>query len=260
MLTSLLLALALLVLPDSPARGRLGLGRRRELRVPRTPLVLAGGVVAALLGGPGGVVAAVLVGVVVLRGLRSRAEQRARLAATSALTEGLGGVVAELRAGAHPASAASGAATDVEMPAAVVLRGVAATARLGGDVGGTLRDLAAAHPALRTALGQLARAWQLSNRYGVPLADVLDAVRRDLDRRVTFARQVHARMAGPRASTAVLAALPGFGLLLGELSGARPLHVLSGTPPGQVLLVAGAALVCAGLLWTERLTGQAVLA
>ena len=92
-----------------------------------------------------------------------------------------------------------------------------------------------------------------------PVALVSDSTLLDDLLRLAAAAEC-ARMAGPRASTAVLAALPGFGLLLGELSGARPLHVLSGTPPGQVLLVAGAALVCAGLLWTERLTGQAVLA
>ena len=87
---------------------------------------------------------------------------------------------------------------------------------------------------------QLAKAWQVSARHGVAFADVLDATRRDLDQRAAFARQVHARMAGPRASAMVLAGLPVFGVLLGELSGARPLHVLLGTTAGQFLLVLGA--------------------
>jgi tight adherence protein B len=65
-------------------------------------------------------------------------------------------------------------------------------------------------------------------------------------------------MAGPEASAAVLACLPVFGVLLGELSGAHPLHVLTSTGPGQVLLVLGAFFISAGLLWSARLTTQAV--
>jgi len=78
---------------------------------------------------------------------------------------------------------------------------------------------------LNKAVDQLARAWRVSAKHGVALADVLDATRRDLDQRAAFARQVHARMAGPRASAAVLAGLPVFGVLLGELSGARPVRI-----------------------------------
>jgi tight adherence protein B len=65
-------------------------------------------------------------------------------------------------------------------------------------------------------------------------------------------------MAGPRAGAAVLAGLPLFGVVLGELGGAGPLAVLSGTPPGQVLLVAGVVLICAGLRWSGRLTRQVI--
>jgi tight adherence protein B len=262
--SAILLALAVLILPPPGVERRVLLLRRVPprrvpwFRLPRPGGVLVG-LLTGLLCGPGGAVAGALVGAVVWRGLRSRAAERARLSATSAITSGLGALVVELRAGAHPATAAQGAAEDSEPAAAEVLRGIASAARRGGDVDATLRALAAARPALRTALGQVAQAWLLSSRYGVPLADVLDAARCDLDRRVAFARQVQARMAGPRASAAVLAVLPLLGVLLGELSGARPLHVLSSSTAGQVLLVLGALLICAGLLWSSRLTDRAVL-
>jgi tight adherence protein B len=41
--------------------------------------------------------------------------------------------------------------------------------------------------------------------------------------------------------------------------GANPLRILAMTAAGQVLLVLGVALVCAGVLWSARLTQQAVL-
>ena len=135
-----------------------------------------------------------------------------------------------------------------------MLKAAAATARLGGDVERTLRDLR--QPLVGTAVDQLARAWHVSAKHGVALADVLDATRRDLDQRAAFGRQVQARMAGPRASAAVLAGLPVFGVLLGELSGARPLHTLVATTAGQVLLVLGAGFLAVGLWWTKRITEE----
>ncbi|HEV2779022.1 MAG TPA: type II secretion system F family protein, partial [Actinophytocola sp.] len=136
---------------------------------------------------------------------------------------------------------------------------IAAAARLDGDVAHALATSRAATPATAQVLGQLSRAWILVQRHGVPLADVLDAVRGDLEARVRFARQVLARMAGPRASATVLALLPVVGLALGEAMGARPLHVLTGTATGQLLLVVGVTLACAGVAWSARLTDRVVL-
>jgi tight adherence protein B len=252
------LAVALLLLPASASARRLrSLGPPRVRHSPkprRSALALATCVVVGLLAGPAALVATAMVTTVLWRGFRSRAVQRSQLAATSAVADGLAAFVAELKAGAHPAAAAAGAAQDAEEPATTVLTGIASTARLGGDVTTALDTMSRAKPELASALGPLARAWRLSDQHGVPLAETLDAVRRDLERRVTFAGQVEARMAGPRASAAVLAGLPLFGVALGELSGARPLHVLISTGAGQVLLVLGALLICAGLLWSAKLT------
>ncbi|WP_245886077.1 type II secretion system F family protein [Umezawaea tangerina] len=256
------LATALLVLPASAATRRLRALAPPDHRLTRRPhrsvVVVTCCVLVGLVGGPASLVATALIGTVLWRAGRSRAERRSRLAATATIAAGLAAFVAELKAGAHPAAAASGAAQDSEEPATTVLTTIASTARLGGDVDTALTTLAATRPELTAALGPLTRAWSLSDSHGVPLADVLDAVRRDLERRVSFAAQVKARMAGPEASAAILAALPALGVLLGELSGAHPLHVLTSTTAGQVLLVLGALLISAGLLWSARLTDQAV--
>ncbi|QQQ76740.1 type II secretion system F family protein [Saccharothrix sp. 6-C] len=249
----LLLAAALLVLPSAEARRRLAGPRRpsrwKSVKPDRVSAVVVG-LVLGLPVGVGGALAGALLAATVWRTYRETIRQRDRVAASVALADGLKAFVAELRSGAHPAKAAIGAAEDAEPPATDVLRAVAEASARGGDVEVALADFPDAH--------HLARAWRLSAVHGVPLADVLDAVRRDLDRRTAFAGQVHARMAGPRAGAAVLAGLPLFGVVLGELGGAGPLAVLSGTAPGQVLLVAGVVLICAGLRWSGRLTRQVI--
>lgn len=251
----LLLAVALLVLPSSVARRRLaglrrGSGPRWKPPKPNQPLAVLAGIALGIPLGVGGAVAGGLLGATVWRVYREAIGQRGRLDASVALADGLKAFVAELRSGAHPAKAAIGAAEDAQPPATEVLLAIAATSARGGDVEAALVDFPDAR--------HLARAWRLSAVPGVPLAEVLDAVRRDLDRRTAFAGQVHARMAGPRASAAVLAGLPLFGVLLGELGGGSPLAVLTDTAPGQVLLVTGVVLICAGLRWSGRLTRQVI--
>jgi tight adherence protein B len=190
---------------------------------------------------------------------RARGLARFRLSAAAGLADAVRALAAELRAGAHPAEAAESAASDVPEPAATVLRTVAGTARLGGDVGTALRRRESEFPGLGGVLRPVAHAWSLANQRGLPFADVMDAAGRDLDGRVRFARQVQARMAGPRASAAVLAGLPILGVLLGEGMGAHPVHVLLSPGIGQVLLAVGVGLACAGVRWTARLTEGAVL-
>ncbi|MGI5503507.1 type II secretion system F family protein [Lentzea sp. CA-135723] len=249
---SLLLAAALLVWPHVRSIRRLRPKDKREIVVPPYIWLAAAAVVTYLVAGVGGLVAATVLGVTAKRIRRQHKKNKAQGEATEALSSGLGGVIDELRAGAHPAHAAEGAAEDTPAPAKEVLRAAAVASKLGGDVERTLRELR--QPLLGRAVEQLARAWRVSARHGVALADVLDATRRDLDQRAAFARQVHARMAGPRASAAVLAVLPVVGVALGELSGAGPVHVLTATAVGQVLLATGAVFVAAGVWWTQRIT------
>ncbi|MBB5892338.1 type II secretion system F family protein [Kutzneria kofuensis] len=263
-----LLAVAVLVWPVRHAQRRLRAlmpverQPKRRWRLPRpTNAVLA--VVGAGVGwcvlGPGGAVANAVLCVTCWRRWHSRRSRRRRTQVAEGMVGALGALVAELRVGAHPATAAERAAMDADPLAAKAMSAVAKTARLGGDVDRALVRSAADEPSLAGVLGQVGRAWRLAGRHGVPLAEVLDSVRRDLDQRLQFSRQVHARMAGPRASAAVLAVLPELGVLLGEAIDARPLHVLADTPIGQVLLATGALLICGGVLWSAKLTDHAVM-
>ena len=263
MVSLLLTSLALLCWPDTRASNRLralaGHAPRKRLHTPRPSAVTtmaAAVVVGWLLAGAGGVVAVTLLAATARRQLSTRTENRQSLVAVDGLADALRSFVASLRTGAHPATAAECAASDAHAETAVVMRAVAAAARLDSDV--ALVVDTARSPALATALGRMATAWRLAQRHGLPLADVLDAVRRDLEQRARFTRQVLARMTGPKSSAIVLSLLPLLGIALGEAMGASPLRVLTGTGLGQVLLVVGVILLCTGVAWSGRITNGVV--
>jgi tight adherence protein B len=250
----LLLAAALLTWPAGAASSRLAelVGKpRQKRRIPKPSTVLvaaAAGLGGGLSFGAGGATAGVLAGAVAWRRCQARKRLQQRVTALADLAETLRSFVAELRAGAHPVAAAESVAKDAPPAGAEAMRAIASTARVGGNVEQTTQEFA-----------ELAHAWVLAQQHGLPLADVLAEVARDLDQRARFARQGQAKMAGPRASAAVLAGLPVIGLVLGEAMGASPLRVLATTGLGQVVLVLGVAFICAGVLWSARLTQRAVL-
>jgi tight adherence protein B len=139
-----------------------------------------------------------------------------------------------------------------------VLGSVAAGARLGARVPALLEQHARTEPAIADELRRLAAAWAVAERHGIALADLVDAVRTDLDARARLAGQVKAQLAGPRSTAAVLAGLPPLGVLLGQGIGANPWRVLTDTSVGQILLVVGTALACAGVAWSGQITARAV--
>lgn len=256
----LLTSLALLCWPDPRITSRLRImavqqpGKRLRLPRPNAATIIAAATVTGwLVAGLGGAAAAALLATTVRHQLRAREASRQSLLTTDGIAEALRAMVAALRTGAHPATAAESAAEDAPPDTAATMRAIAAAARLDGDMTTVLDSTRT------TALGRLAQAWQLAQRHGLPLADVLDAVRRDLEHRARFTRQVEARMAGPRASALALTVLPAFGIALGTLMGANPLAVLTGTGLGQLLLLTGVILLCTGVTWSNRITTRAVL-
>ncbi|MFC4854462.1 type II secretion system F family protein [Actinophytocola glycyrrhizae] len=264
MVSLLLTGLALLCWPDRRAGQRLrvltGHQQRKRLRAPRpTAVTVTAAAVAAgwLAAGPGGAASAGLLAVTARRQLRARTENRRSLAAVDGLAEALRTLVAGLRSGAHPATAAEAAAEDAQPQTAGTMRAIAAAARLDGDMAAALAD--ARSPALAPAIDRVVKAWQLAQRHGLPLADVLDTVRRDLEQRARSARQVLARMTGPKSSAAALSLLPVFGIALGEAIGASPLRMFTSTGLGQLLLLAGVTLLCTGVVWSGRITSQVAL-
>jgi tight adherence protein B len=263
MVSLLLTSAALLCWPDTRVTTRLrvitGHQARKRLRTLRPSALSA--MIAAMVGGwliagLGGAVATTLLAETARRQLRARALRRHSLTAIDGLAEALRALVAGLRAGAHPAAAAESAAEDAHPRTAETMRAIAAAARLDGDISAALDT--ARSPALATALDRLSTAWQLAQRHGLPLAEVLDAVRRDLEQRARFTRQVLARMAGPKSSALALSLLPVLGIALGMAMGTNPLRVLTDTGLGQVLLVLGVTLLCAGIGWSGRITNRVV--
>ncbi|MDD7941716.1 type II secretion system F family protein [Actinomycetospora lutea] len=239
-----------LATPATPRRGRpalSGLLRRRAVLLPGAAVLGLG------VAGVGGALAAVVLAATLSRHRAAAGAERERTAATGALAEALSSFAAEIRAGAPPATAAASAGADAHPAAARVMTLLGATAHLGGDVPAALRAARTREPALGAHLDRLAGAWALADRHGIALAGPAGAVAHDLRARARMAGGLRARLAGPRATAAVLAGLPVLGLLLGEGIGARPWAVLTGGLVGQGLLVVGVGLVCAGLAWTERI-------
>jgi tight adherence protein B len=236
---------ALACWPAAPTRLQAAVEQPATVRVPDVWAVvrwLLPAALAGLLAGPGGAIAA---GVLTLAWRQERQAHRratADLEKAAHTATALRTMVSELRSGAHPVTAAE-AAAEVVPAVADDLRALATSARLDGEL-------------RAPALPELAAAWTLGRRYGLPMADVLDAARRDAEASLTFARRTRAKLAGPRASAAVLTGLPALCVLLGQAMGASPLSVLTESPSGQLLLVTGSLLLWAGTAWCRALTGR----
>ena len=254
---ALALALALVVAPSPSRRWPIPTnGTRRRLPV-LVVAVAVGSAVAMVLPGTATLAAAVLVGALLLRRRQSIA-RHARTVEASALQSALDVLVGELRVGAHPVAAFDVAAGEVEGPVAASLRAVAARARLGADVAAGLRSSAVASrlPAHRE---RLALYWGLAQIHGLAIATLMRAAQRDIVERERFSARVDAGMAGARTSAAVLAGLPVLGVGLGQLIGADPFGFLLSGGAGGWLLVVGVTLACCGLLWSDRITGRALI-
>ncbi len=236
---------ALACWPAAPTRLQAAVERPAPVRLPDLwaalrwllPAALAG-----LLAGPGGVIAAGVLTVAWHQERRAHRRTTAELEMAAHTATALRTMVSELRSGAHPVTAAE-AAAEVVPAVSGDLRALAASARLDGEL-------------RASALPGLATAWTLGKRYGLPMADVLNAARRDAEASLTFARRTRAKLAGPRASAAVLTGLPALCVLLGQAMGASPMSVLAESAPGQLLLVLGSLLLWAGTAWCRALTGR----
>lgn len=183
------------------------------------------------------------------RSARGRGESRQLETAIDVL-------VGELRVGAHPATAFAVAADETAGPVAGACRAVAARAGLGADVVTGLRGVGETS-AMPSQWERLAVCWQLAAEHGLAVSALMHAAQRDIAERQRFSEQVRSAMAGARATATILASLPVLSVAMGQLIGARPLAFLLGGGPGGWLLVAGLTLVCAGLLWADRITDRA---
>ena len=158
-------------------------------------------------------------------------------------------LAAELRAGILPRHAIEALADD-----APSLRPAAAAAAHGGDVVAALRA-ASAEPGA-SALADLAGAWQVAERSGAPIAQVLGRVVTAVRDDAEVDRDVQAEAAPARATGRLMAGLPMLGLSLGAGMGADPVHVLTGTVLGASCLAGGVLLACVGIVWVDRIVAS----
>ncbi|GAB18852.1 hypothetical protein GOEFS_067_00080 [Gordonia effusa NBRC 100432] len=188
------------------------------------------------------------------RSVRRRRDERER----EALATALSAIAAELSIGTPPPAAFASAGQEVEAQCTIVghrLRTAAACAALGGSVRDSVgrQRSSTDHEWRRIAL-----AWEIAHEFGVPIKDLLEAVRSDLNARCAFAARTAAGLAGPRATATVLSLLPVLGIGLGQALGAQPIGILCGGGIGGVLLVVGVALDAVGVWWSLRIADHVV--
>jgi tight adherence protein B len=106
-------------------------------------------------------------------------------------------------------------------------------------------------------LACLAVALDACERAGAPLAPALEGLAAALRSQEEARRERETALAAPRATAAVMTALPAVGLLLGAALGADPLAVLAGTTAGRASLVLGVAFWATGRWWIRRLVALA---
>lgn len=185
------------------------------------------------------------------RGRPSLPDRHAATRRRAAVADLADALASELRAGASPRAALQRAAQDEPMLA--VLAAVARSPA--SDVPSALREVGALPGG--GGAGDLAVAWLVCESTGgglaTPAARLAGALRDDAQVR----REVAAQLAGPKATAALLAMLPVFGLVMGAGLGADPLHLLLGTPAGPALLGPGLALELIGVLWTVLIARRA---
>ena len=207
----------------------------------RTPDRLLGRLLGRLVGW--------LVGPLRSRMTRHRAERDDR-AELAALTERL---AALSRAGIAPhrawqvLAAADGAGSGAARVVAAMLAG-------GGTVAAGLALAAGEVPGSR--LAWLAVAYQVSERAGTPAGPLLDRFADLVRAELTREQDRMVALAGPRATAALLTALPLVAPLLGWLIGADPLAALGGSAAGRACLLLGLGFWWAGRVWSRRLVAQ----
>lgn len=183
---------------------------------------------------------------------RKSAAERQRRTAASQLCFAL---AAELRAGRTPAEALERAVTSLPAERAGELTGVVTASRTGGDVTGALR--AAATRGGAEGLRRLAACWQVGSGSGAGFAAAVEHLAGALRAEEEHRQEVAARLAGPRSTARLLAALPILGVLMSAGMGMRPFDFLLGNAYGLLCLASGTGLDIAGVIWTHRLARRA---
>jgi len=125
---------------------------------------------------------------------------------------------------------------------------VVAAVRLGGDPWEVLRALARLPGC--AGLAWIGQAWQATQTSGAPLAEALGLIRATMEADADTATVVAGELAGPRATSQLLAILPLLGLAAAWALGVNLVDFFV-SRIGSLCLLAGGCLACAGLIWSE---------
>jgi tight adherence protein B len=190
------------------------------------------------------------------RAWSAMSKQSARHASALAAMEYAAAVAAHLRVGAAPEAALRRAVPEVGDQALKGRLGHMVEAiRLGTDPAVALRDVGDASDC--DLLRWCAAAWHVAEVSGASLATTVDSIVASGRAQEAQRLSVAAALAGPRATTRLLALLPVGGLLLGSVLGADPVSLLLRTPGGLTCLAAGLILQIVGLRWSAALVRAA---
>lgn len=198
------------------------------------------------------------------RGRRSRAfrlprRRAGRKADLDALTTMIEGIAPAVAAGVTPATAVATSAllTAVTLTDRTLRADVQALARQAAAGA----ELAPLWDRLRTrhdvpALGEVARAWALSERLGCAVGDALAAATATMREQVDLERRIAAATAGPRATMQLLTLLPVLGVGAASTIGVPPWQLYAG-PLGASVLLLGGGFVLVGRWLTRRMIRRA---
>jgi len=231
-------------------------GWSQRLLGPAVGLCIA--VVAFVLAGLAGLIAAVLVVGTSSFLIRQAVRERRRQAALADILAALRILGRELRAGADPGLAAANAVAVTRGEGALVLGTLVQLTRTedrsaGRDTTGGIGADVTAGSIPAQAVARLHGGWLLTKRHGLAFSPLVTALAEDLKEQLAAGSERAGQVAGPRMSGYVMALLPLLGLALGAGMGADPIRVLVESAVGNVLLVVGVGLTCAGLLWSARI-------
>lgn len=211
------------------------------LRLPQWLSVAAGGLAASAFG-VGTAVATVMAAVTAMLLVARIRRRRRHREVISLAAQVVSTMARQVKAGMQGRAAAAQLASECSHP----------------EIADSLRALAAGRhgQVLCPEVHMLPAAFEVHERHGVRLADLLQAVAADIRSRQDAEQALMVAASGPRFSGYLLALLPFAGLLLGSAMGADPVTVLLSSPAGQVLLPVGVGLTGAGLLWTDAMASR----
>lgn len=201
-----------------------------------------------------GLLAAAMVAGTCYRLVRAELDRRAATRRGAAVAQLATVIVGELRSGSSMVTAVGRAGADAADPRVRECVAVAARrAAAGGSGAQALVEQAARAP----ELAGIGRAWRAAEEHGIAQAELIAHAAKRLEASQAHRRKVVASIQGAQVTAIILSVLPVFGIVLGFAMGVNVPAFLLGGGLGGLILVAGVALECGGLLVAHQIMERA---